>query len=209
MKTLYFEGAGCVPRGEVENCRIRTAFRNDEGKAIYLEIIGVETTKHSPSRYNHYTNYGFVDHCHYITGDHDDCNNHTLPQERNTNFEYTKANILAFVNSLGCSFDQIVVLPNLAGYRVHTDDRGYNFGDEFQYNEERTVRAEEIHKHFYDLEKSEGKKFPNLSLWVDEQNPELLHLLRHFNGYNKHWNIQNIENWQDTVVETPLGKYGC
>ena len=29
-KTLYFEGAGCVPRNDVENCRIRTAFTNKD-----------------------------------------------------------------------------------------------------------------------------------------------------------------------------------
>jgi len=45
VKTLYFECAGCVPCGEVENCRIRTAFHNDEGKAIYLEVTGNERTK--------------------------------------------------------------------------------------------------------------------------------------------------------------------
>lgn len=37
-KTLYFEGAGCISAGEVANCRIRTAFTNDDGKKT-------ETTK--------------------------------------------------------------------------------------------------------------------------------------------------------------------
>lgn len=61
----------------------------------------------------------------------------------------------------------------------------------------------------YELEKSEGKKYPNLSLWVDENNPELLHLLRHFPGYNRHWEIKNTENWKENMQETKLGKYAC
>lgn len=208
MKTLYFEGAGYVPRGEVENCRIRTAFHNDKGEAIYLEILGVEVTKHSAPSLKKYNYAGIVDFCHYILGD-DDANKHSIKEARDKTFEYTKANILRFINSLGCSFDQVVILPDLAGYRVFKDGGGYNFGDEFQYNAELTARAEEIRTHFYNLEKSEGKEFPNFSLWVDENNPELLHLLRHFSGYNRHWTITNCENWKDTITETKLGKYGC
>ena len=35
-KVLYFEGAGCVPCNDVENCRIRTAFTNNEGEKVYI-----------------------------------------------------------------------------------------------------------------------------------------------------------------------------
>lgn len=207
-KTLYFEGAGCVPCGEVENCRIRTAFHNDKGEAIYLEITGVEVTNRMSSQLKKYTYAGVIDSCHYILGD-DDENKHSIHNRNEKTFEYTKAEILHIVNSLGCSFDQVVILPFLAGYRVFKDHEGYNFGDEFQFNAERTVRAEEIESHFYNLEKSEGKQYPNFSLWVDQTNPEMFHLLRHFNGYNRHWSIQNTENWQETIEETTLGKYAC
>ena len=44
-KTLYFEGAGCAPRAYVPNCRIRTAFHLDDGRPVYLEISGMETTR--------------------------------------------------------------------------------------------------------------------------------------------------------------------
>ena len=43
LKVLYFEGAGSYiyeTSQDVGNHRIRTAFLNNEGKAIYLEIIG-------------------------------------------------------------------------------------------------------------------------------------------------------------------------
>jgi hypothetical protein len=207
-KTLYFEGAGCVPRGEVENCRIRTAFHNDKGEAIYLELIGVEVTKKSVKSIQKYENAGFVDSCFYIRGDDDD-NNHTIHHRNSKTFEYSKQGILNIVNSLECSFDSVVILPSLAGYRVHGNNRGYNFGDEFKFNAERTERAEVIRQHFYDIEKNEGKQFPNLSLWVDDENVEILHLFRHFNGYNRHWVIKNVEDWAGTVEEIVLGRYGC
>jgi len=203
MKTLYFEGAGSVPRGEVENCRIRTAFHNDEGQAIYLEITGMEVTKHTSKKYVSYKNVGFVDFCSYIQDEE------VIHHQKHTTFEYTKTEILRYVNSLGCSFDNVVILPDLAGYRVFKDTDGYNYGDEFIHNAELTAGAEEIHAYFYQLEKFEGKQYPNFSLWVDSNKPELLHLLRHFPGYNRHWTIHNTENWQGTVTEEILGEYAC
>jgi hypothetical protein len=42
VKTLYFEGAGWsgvdVSKTIIGNCRTRTAFRLDNGRAVYLEI---------------------------------------------------------------------------------------------------------------------------------------------------------------------------
>lgn len=167
MKTLYFEGAGCVPRGDVENCRIRTAFTLDNGNKIYLEVSGIETTKHTPLYYRNFTNCAFIDHCHYIKGC-DDENNNTHPSERKTNFEYNKENLLKFVNSLGASFDEVVILPNLAGYRVHKDGGGYNFADEFYYDVPRTQQAEKIKQYYYDKEKERGVKFPCFSIWFEK-----------------------------------------
>jgi len=39
-KTLYFEGAGLenAYKGEISNCRIRTAFTNNEGKKFILKF---------------------------------------------------------------------------------------------------------------------------------------------------------------------------
>lgn len=226
-KVLYFEGAGCenTYRGELSNCRIRTAFTNSEGKKIYLEILGYEKTQDDAKKYNRYPNYnigdaiGFIDFCHYITDDPkiDDCNNSRLSYERNGNISYSYKGILDFVNEkCNCSFDSIEILGSLTGYRVFADSKdygtylGYNYGDEFQYNNELENTRKEIEKHFYNLEKSEGKKYPNFSLWVDDKDHNLLHLLRHFNGYNKHWTIRtDIENWKETIQETKLDKYGC
>ncbi|MBZ9622876.1 hypothetical protein G9F71_008420 [Clostridium sp. FP2] len=229
LKVLYFEGAGCENtwRGEISNCRIRTAFTNNEGKKIYLEICGMGKTQDDLKKYHRYGGYevgeaiGFIDSCHYITNDNkiDDCNKSRLECERNKNISYSYNGILKFVNeNCNCSFDNIEVLGWLAGYRVFADEtketsntyKAYNYGDEFQYNITLENTRKEIQKHFYDLEKSEGKQYPNFSLWVDDNNINLLHLLRHFNGYNKHWSIKtDIENWKDSIQETKLNEYGC
>lgn len=221
MKTLYFEGAGWegadVSKATVGNCRIRTAFHLDNGKAVYLEILGSEVNKRMAKRFQGFKYAGYVDYCHYITDDdpNDDCNKHCLPAERNTVFEYDHENILKFVNSLGASFDAVEVLPNLAGYRVFKEKpmggaTSYNYGDEFTPNWEVIRRTQVISEYFYELEKGEGKEYPNFSLWADEEDRSKLHLLRHFNGYNRHWLIDaSTDDWESTIEEVKLGRYGC
>lgn len=214
-KVLYFEGAGWADADsskatDMNNCRVRTAFTNDSGKKIYLELTSlILNDKERKKRFPVFNiAVGFIDACFYITGDHNDQNKNSIIHRNNKAIEYNRANVLKFVNSLGCSFDKVITLPDLAGYRVHADKGGYNYGDEFVYSEELTKRAEQIYKYFYELEQSEGKRHPNFSLWVDENDRARLHLLRHFNGYNKHWTIKNAESWQDTITDSTLGKYG-
>lgn len=230
LKVLYFEGAGCenTYRGDLNNCRIRTAFTNNDGKKIYLEILGYEKTKDDEEKYKRYPQYnvgeaiGFIDSCHYITDDQkiDDCNKSTIKGHgRHRKIGYSYEGILKFVNEeLNCSFDSIEILGWLSGYRVfrnttketYNTTKALNYGDEFDYNIELEKTRKEIEQHFNVLEKSEGKKYPNFSLWVDEEDNNLLHLLRHFNGYNKHWIIRtDVINWKDSIKETLLGKYAC
>lgn len=129
MKTLFFEGAGCVQRGDVENCRIRTAFHNKEGRAIYLELSGIELNKYTAKSLANFTNIGFVDYCHYITEDLDDCNKSCVREvptgllvERK-HFEYSKEGILKFVNDvLFCDFDNIKICDLFDGYMVHQSE---------------------------------------------------------------------------------------
>ena len=106
MKTLYFEGAGWsgapISKATVGNCRIRTAFHLDDGRAVYLEMTGTERTKHSPSCYKWpYT--GFVSSCFYVTDEepNDDENRHSIYHKNYRAFEYTEAAILKIVNRLG------------------------------------------------------------------------------------------------------------
>ncbi len=231
MKTLYFEGAGWsdadISKATIGNCRIRTAFHLDDGKAVYLEISGIERTKHSPD-ICHWQYTGFVTYCHFITDDipNDDCNKHSIRLGNNRRiFEYTENAILKFVNRLGASFDAIKVLPDLGGYKVfpekHSCDgsNGYYYGDEFQFDPELTALREAVYQHFYALEKSEGKKYLDFSLWVDEFDLGVLHLLRHFPGtfktaHNKHWIIRtdngsSLNECLATMQESHLGKDGC
>lgn len=193
-KTLYFEGAGCVPCNDVENCRIRTAFTNKEGKKIYIELLsgykhtkveyGKNGRKLKNPKWVSEDGYLSCDFCHYITDDPeiDDCNKSRLSCERNTEIEkvrYTKENILAFVNGhCNADFDEIVVLDNLAGYRVFADIEDpkkrdtfamYNFGDVFNYDADLTRRrrekVEEMKKEFCALF---NQKYDNTSYWVDK-----------------------------------------
>ena len=182
-KTLFFEGAGCVPRGEVANCRIRTAFTNNDGKKVYIEFISCTVTKEDHKKYRRYLSYnigenlGFCDYCHYITDDPkiDDCNESRLKCERSGTFPYTYEGILNFVNeNCNASFDEIVVLDNLAGYRVHNDSgrhntsERYNFGDVFVYDEEltkkRIEKVAELKKHFT---KIFNQRYDNTSYYIE------------------------------------------
>lgn len=162
MKTLYFEGAGCVPRGDLENCRIRTAFSLDNGDKVYLEISSSEYTKHSPQIYKGLKNPAHIDHLYFVKG----YDERVMAYEKNGFvFDYNRKNLLKFVNSLGASFDEVVILPDLAGYRVHKHGGGHNFADEFEYNEDRTKQAERIKQWYYDGEKAKGVRFPCFSIW--------------------------------------------
>lgn len=190
-KTLYFEGAGCVPCNDVENCRIRTAFTNRDGKNIYIEFIS--GYKHTKIEYGKNgrklkhpkmiseDGYLYCNFCHYITEDPtiDDCNQSRLSCERNQEIEkvkYTKENILAFVNEYcNADFEEIVILDNLSGFRVHsgkgkynTPER-YNFSDVFEYDVDLTHRrrekVEEMKKEFCVLF---NQKYDNTSYWIDD-----------------------------------------
>ena len=171
-KVLYFEGAGCVPRGDVENCRIRTAFTNDEGKKIYLEITSAEVSKTMSESYKKYNNVAFIDYCHYIVNDNErynnDCNEHKLFNiERNVNFEYTKYDILAFVNGyLNCSFTKVVILDIFDRYRVHKDGGGYNFIEDYKYKPEFAERARAAYNKIdYEIREKLGEKYSKIGLF--------------------------------------------
>lgn len=173
MKKLYFEGAGCVPRADVSNCRIRTAFHLDDGRAVYLEISGLETTRSTAPCYSKFTNYGIIDHLHYIPGTSDDRADFGL--DRTYAFEYTQANLLQLVNSLGASFDAVEVLHNLAGYRVHGDNCSYNFSDDFTPDKDLITARQQVDAWIRKREIARGERSICYSLWVDHDEPTMLH----------------------------------
>ena len=182
-KVLYFEGAGCVPAGEVTNCRIRTAFTNNDGKKIYIEFISYTVTNIDHKKWNHYLGYevgtvlGFCDYCHFVTEDPsvDDCNKSRLPCESKRQFIYTYEGIKNFINeNCNASFDEIVVLDNLAGYRVFDGNgksntpEAYNYGDTFAYDKEltekRIAKVAELSEHFKQIF---SLKYDNTSYYIE------------------------------------------
>lgn len=190
-KILYFEGAGWVPCGNVENCRIRTAYKNKNDDIVYLELLG-----NAAYQWDN----GHIDIA-YITKPTtdkngvihwNDCNSNQY--ENKQSFKYTKSEILRIVNtSFGGDFDEIVVLPNLAGYQVHKEnvekidyesyaECPFNLSDDFVFDKARTEQTEKIAKYFYDYEKNVmGKKYPDCSVYFKN---DVLTVIMHYNCYN-------------------------
>lgn len=190
-KTLYFEGAGWNGANAEYNglnCRIRTAFNNNDGKMIYLELNGGHPLEEhiKEAKKNKITlpsTYMYVDSAHYITDDPeiDDCNDsriNTILYSEMLKIEYTLENIRDFVNTqFNCSFDNVVILDNMAGYRVFTGSKKigwgtpamYNFGDCFDYNEDLTKRriakVDELTEHF---KKIFNQKYDNTSYYIKD-----------------------------------------
>lgn len=218
-KTLYFEGAGCVPCNDVENCRIRTAFTNRDGKKIYIELLS--GYKHTKIEYGKNgrklkhpkmiseDGYLFCDFCFYITEDPeiDDCNKSRLSCERNQEMEkvkYTKENILSFVNeNCNADFEDVVILDDLAGFRVHADGKrntpeAYNYGDLFNYDAELTRRCrekvEEMKKEFCVLF---NQKYDNTSYWIDDNG----NLTARINTYEEALKKANWTKGRQFIVE--------
>lgn len=119
MKTLIFEGAGWSKSdssGDVGNCRIRSTFLNDKGQEIYLELIGVKTHRYSVPSRQKFTIGSHVSHFFY-TIDKDSGHSRALSGHESAAFEWTKDNILKFVNDrAGCSFGAIEVKDDWCGF---------------------------------------------------------------------------------------------
>lgn len=190
-KTLYFEGAGCNGANAEYNglnCRIRTAFHNNDGEMIYLELNGAHPNKYQAkeAKKNKITlpsTYMYVDFAHYITDDPkiDDCNDSrikTIDYDEMIKINYTLENIMNFVNTqFNCSFDSVVILDDLAGYRVFTDkprkgwgtSEEFNFGDCFNYDEDLTKRriakVAELQEYFKEIF---NQKYDNTSYYIKD-----------------------------------------
>lgn len=164
MKTLVFEGAGWSgaerSKETIGNCRIRTAFHLVDGRAVYLEITCCNTKTNGV--YD-----GFISDCFYITGDPDDCSKNRVKYLGDRIIPYTQESILAFANGLNGDFDAIVVAPDLGGYRVFSELGYFNYGDEFEYDEELITKRDVIRDTLYTEEKK-WDEFPLCILYVDE-----------------------------------------
>lgn len=132
-KILLFERAGMnlQDMNDVGTGRIRTAFRTDDGKRIYLELIAGRKQKQSSPTIYQWERTGFVMDCFYITDEkpNDDCNKHRFPTDQLPRcFEWSLDNIRNIVRKIGGDFDGVAVVPH-STYRVFNDLGGYNYGD--------------------------------------------------------------------------------
>lgn len=172
-KVLYFESAGMegTQYNDVENCRIRTAFTNNLGQKIYIELTSGHMSNNKKGPEFHYI---ACNYCHYITEDpeRDDCNCSRLACNSKPGIEWTKANILKFVNeNCNCDFTEVVILHGLAGYYVFSGDRKVNKGikmmEDFNYDAEltdrRIAKRAELKEHF---EKLFNQKYDNTSYYI-------------------------------------------
>lgn len=140
-KILYFcpEGMPDTKVNDVENCRISTAFKNDNGEKIFLEVSSGYHHTFSGKKLLKSEDGFLIVHpgeCYYITDDPtiDDCNDSRfLPsREAMPDYKYTKENILKFVNEYcNCSFTKIEILHEFSGYYPLPSRRKYNFSNDF------------------------------------------------------------------------------
>lgn len=122
--TLFFEGAGCAPCGDVENCRIRTAFKTGTGGTIYLELHGHEQGGQA---------FGFVAEC--TDAKTEECKRHVEV----TRYPYTKQGILDFVNTtFQCNFDSIFITDRFCLYSPFKPGGGYFMQEDFSFNIEQS-----------------------------------------------------------------------
>lgn len=158
MKTLVFEGMGnphTVPN-EIDNCRIRTCFLDNDQKPVFLELEGWGANKSGTRLKIEYhekkrVNAGFVGSAFYISEDQP---GQDLPVIRNVitssgykfsnridhsnwvTFRYTEDGIKKFINEIfKIQFDAVKVVNE--GYRVINYDHkkqctSYNLGDMYE-----------------------------------------------------------------------------
>lgn len=164
MKTLYFEGAGMdyTPNefSNVGNYRIRTAFLNNDGKAIYIELGRCNRYRNTSLKGNKPLKKKIVvsewalniDHLFFIVEGEDE-NKTSIPHnwhEIRDNFNYTNEDITKWINeTLNCNFDTMEVLPRFEGYRVHGDNGSCNLIDNHTVN---ILRAEAREKEYKEVD---------------------------------------------------------
>lgn len=111
-KTLHFEGAGCseAENNGVGNCRIRATFENKQGEEIYLEMTANSSSSSSHGKMRLFKFPWHISHV-FKTKDSDKHFTEEYRQTSHVNMEYTKENILKYVNEcLRCKFENIEIL---------------------------------------------------------------------------------------------------
>jgi len=123
-RVLVLEGAGWAEADsskatDLTNCRIRTRFLNNEGKAIYFEA-----NMHNEQLLGSAV-HSFSSNC----NEHSEWRNNEYKK-----FDYTKEGLLEFINNnYDCSFESVEVV-NDNSIRVHINDGSVRVHNEGGYN---------------------------------------------------------------------------
>lgn len=115
---LLFEGAGTKHHNRV-NCRIRTRTTDSKGRPVYIELHGVEQSKHliEDMRKTGYAIVGSVMHVLILDYDNPSAKPQDYPRAHLPSFfDYTEEGIVRFVNAmLGTKFSSF----GYSSLRVH------------------------------------------------------------------------------------------
>lgn len=208
-KVLIFEGAGCVERGDVENCRIRTRIRNNDGRLIYLEMGGNEFTgKNIPQWAKGFKYTGRIDHLFYDDASWDASRNYStsLSAIARINFEYNKKTILNLVNvELNCSFTDIKIENE--GIRVFDTKEALCDCSKKVYKPFKEIEVninqlegikpvydnEKMHLGDYKINYEYVKEIPYLNKWIEERTDKEKEDFKNFNYIVRlRWNNEGI-----------------
>lgn len=168
-KVLYFEGAGMDFNEEgsnVGNYRIRTAFLNNDGQEIYLELSGTFFDDKKNNRFGWKT---FITDCFNLSISTDQ-NESSIQLKTKTIGGYSRENIVSWINeNLNCNFESMEVLDWLEGYRVHggykDGEYTYNLMDNHEKNDKRTVVRNEAYNNIdNEYRKLLNEKYSKISL---------------------------------------------
>lgn len=105
-------------------------------------------------------------------------------------YKYTKQDILLYIkNKFGVKFDNLILIDlSICDY-----DYRQIAGDDFQPDIKAIEQAQKIKDYFYKFEKEkEGKKYPNFSIYYENN---VLTVLKHYNGFNDKIKVENIYNY--------------
>ena len=165
MKTnvLYFEGAGCDYNSEgcdIGNYRIRTAFLDNEGKAVYLEFSNTEFNNKKGSEWKCFVNFAF-----FITEYEKEkvYLEYNLPKVT----DCSKKGIVEWINKhFSTSFEAIEVLSSFDGYTAHGGKQTFNLIDDHEVNSERAEAREQAYDEVdYSFRSMMGSKYSKISCY--------------------------------------------
>jgi len=192
-KNLYLVKMGCdynenetdMQGSDVGNYRIRGTFHDKKGNLIFIEFGS--GCKYQNNKLINRIKLR-IDHQFNASQDWDENKSHIkIDYQKLDAYNYTKKDILLYIQKkFGVKFDNLILIDrSICNY-----DYKKIAGDEFIPDTKAIEQAQKIKDYFYKFEKEqEGKKYPNFSIYYDN---DILTVLKHYNGFNDIISIKNI-----------------